>query len=189
MRLYKLPGALQFHDLKWKIIHRVHPKHRYHVIKPRSLEPGYHDPDIQIQAAAFDTLSEFAESNLMGDGIDGTCWTQSDFDYYDDPDTWGKESFYEQVEREKKVIELRNWWVVDRKNREQVEEAMWSTLEIDVPNEWGDHWILNSAYDDTPEKEEYRQRADRLHEIEEQWKKEDNRKMHELVDLLPFLWY
>lgn len=171
--------------LMWAIIHRVHPKHRYHVIKPRSLKPGYSDPDIRIQAAAFDELSVYAETKLMGDGIDGTRWTQEDFDYYDVEDQhWGKKEFYEQVEVEKKIIKLRNWWVVERKQRD--------ALEFNPPEgkpEWGEMWVLNKEYEGTPEREAYDKYSQNWWKMEDEWKEEDQKKFHELVDLLPFLWY
>ncbi len=171
-------------NLKWKVIHRLHPSHRYHIIKPRTLEPGYHDPDRRIMHAMFHEVCEFAENNLMGDGIEGTKWTAEH--EMDDEFFHG-----EQFTREKQIIELRNWWVIDRKNRKIVSDAMWGVLG-EVRPEGVDEttsWIFNSKYNDTPEYKEYRRQSDHIHEIQEQWKQEDNRKMHELVDLLPHLWY
>lgn len=44
-------GKLQFmREYYWKVLHRLHPKHRYHVVKT-GLRPDYYDPDIRIAAA------------------------------------------------------------------------------------------------------------------------------------------
>lgn len=58
------------HDLKWAILHRLHPKHQYNVLKPRSLKPGYYDSDTRILHACMDELSEFVEWNERNDWID-----------------------------------------------------------------------------------------------------------------------
>lgn len=175
--------------IKWKIIHRFHPKHRYHVIKPRTLEPGYHDPDERLMHAMFHEVCEFAENRLMGDGVDGTRWTQDEFDR---EENWEgeKNSLFQQFERDKKIIELRNYWVIDRENQKaHLKELFDYCWDLDIPEEWGDSWLLNSKYDDTPQKQEYRRRADVRNEFEEQCKEEDRKKLHEIVDLLPHLWY
>lgn len=173
----------------WKLIHRFHPKHQYHVLKPRSLEPGYHDPCERIFHAAFDDLSVFAETYLMGEGHDQTRWTHEDYEYYEKEARFELEGFRNQVEREKQIIELRNWWVIDRPNRQKVEDALYELMAEAKPEGAPYAWTIDSTYDDTPEKKNYRKHCDKLWELEEQWAQEDTKKFHELVELLPYLWY
>jgi len=45
-------------DARWWVLHRVHPKHRYHVVST-GLPPGYHDPDTIILHVAFEQLMRF----------------------------------------------------------------------------------------------------------------------------------
>lgn len=44
-----------YYEAWWWVLHRVHPKHRYHVLKT-GLPPGYHDPDKQLKYAMFTTV-------------------------------------------------------------------------------------------------------------------------------------
>lgn len=56
----------QLHDIKWWILHRFHPKHRYHVLKFRDLEPGWCDVDGRMLHACFDLLCDYAEKEDPG---------------------------------------------------------------------------------------------------------------------------
>jgi hypothetical protein len=57
-------GKLQFvREYYWKVLHRLHPNYRYHVVKT-GLKPDYYDPDIRIAAAilkeAHDYYSDYS---------------------------------------------------------------------------------------------------------------------------------
>ncbi len=176
--------AMQLRDIKWAILHRVHPKHRYHVIKPRSLSPGYHDPRSLILYASFDLLSEFAEKQLMGDGVKGTKWLEDDIPQKDSDDY---EHVMAQIETESKIIALRNWWVDYRPHREEIHH-------ISEPTERpagsrGLMWMFESEFKDTPEYKAYREYLTKLNEQYDAFDKEDIDKLRELVELSPHLWY
>lgn len=47
-------------NLVWGIIHRVHPKYRYHVVKT-GLKPGYYDPDTRILYTNMNLTKEFVD--------------------------------------------------------------------------------------------------------------------------------
>lgn len=47
--------------LWWKFAHRHVPKHQYHIIRIRDLEPGYHDPDTRIKHAVFQEVCDFVK--------------------------------------------------------------------------------------------------------------------------------
>lgn len=167
-------------QLWWVLMHHVHPKHRYHVIKPRSLKPGYHELDTQIRAAAFDILSVHAET-LMGDGIKGTSWKESDFPETDDE---GLSVLLEQIDREAEIIELRNWWV-DHRPRRNVEDIVGKPKE---PEGAPFMWVIMEKYRDSEELKAYREWAQAAEKIENIFITEDEEKFIELIKLLPHLW-
>lgn len=49
-------------DWYWWLIHRLHPKHRYHVAKT-NLKPGYYDPRLRIKAVVFEEIKNYYEKN------------------------------------------------------------------------------------------------------------------------------
>jgi hypothetical protein len=55
---YKKPS-----DAIWWLRYRL-PPHRYHVIKPKSLKPGYHDQHTQLLHAAFHCIVSYVEENV-----------------------------------------------------------------------------------------------------------------------------
>lgn len=174
-------------SFKWAILHRIHPKHRYHVVKVRSLKPGYHDPSELILHASFDMLSQYAERRLMGSGIKGTKWDQCDIDHFSDDKSYN--SFLNQIDKEADIIALRNWWVNDRPNREKYEKDL---IDGHPPAPAGiedDMWIFDERLKDTEEYKRYREWSNKLSELDEKWEKEDQEKLKELVDLRNHIWY
>ncbi len=55
---YQLPRILK--DWWWELIHRLHPRHKYHIIRT-GLKPGYWDPDTRITFAVFNIAEEFVD--------------------------------------------------------------------------------------------------------------------------------
>lgn len=164
----------------WALKHRVIPKHRHHVLRPRSLKPGYHDPDSKIRAAAFDILSEHAEG-LMGDGVKGTLWEEIDIPETDDD---GRSFMLEQIDREAEIIELRNWWVNVRPARDVEDIAP----PPDEPEGAPFLWMIREEYEGTEEYEAFGKWAVEAGKVEEDFAKEDEEKFIQLVKLLPHLW-
>jgi hypothetical protein len=83
--------------LKWWILHRFHPKHKYNVIKLK-LEPGYYDWDVRIIHATFELFSEWMECNECEypEGFDEieSWWIR----VRDDDDFWFKVGFEDNEE-------------------------------------------------------------------------------------------
>ena len=59
-------------DTYWWFVHRINPRHRYHIINT-GLTPGYYDPDIRILAGIFKEVITFINENHWD-------WTQTDQD-------------------------------------------------------------------------------------------------------------
>jgi len=57
-------------DTYWWFIHRLVPKHRYHVVDT-GLPPGYYDPDIRLLAGIFNEVHKFVANNHWD-------WTQTE---------------------------------------------------------------------------------------------------------------
>lgn len=189
VRWFDVKVVMRLSDIKWKFKHRFIPKHQYHIIRPRSLTPGYYDPDTRIFTAAFDEVSTYAENSLMGNGVDGTKWSNAEFER-EDHFEGEKAALLKQFEREKQIIALRNWWVIERPKREAVEDeildkAYGNLADVSIR----EIFELFDNDEETPERQNRKQHTDKLRELEEQWDEEDNKKFHELVDLLPHMWY
>lgn len=65
-----------FKNMKWWILYRFHPSHRYHVIKT-GYPPGYVDPHYVLESVIVQVLFDFME-NERKELIDGTM----NFEYY-----------------------------------------------------------------------------------------------------------
>lgn len=94
------------------MIHRWHPKHQYNVVRIKSLEPGYYDPDIRMLHACFDMYVEWfryntIEAELMNkESIDGN-----------NPGMWDE------------MMELYKWWTVEKPERDRAEFITWESNE------------------------------------------------------------
>jgi hypothetical protein len=89
-RYWLFDSQFSWHELtKWWILHRFHPKHRYHVLKPRTLKPGYLSPRDMILHAAMESLVSYMEHE--GSRV---CWLCD----------WNHAKTYYQM------VRIRNWW-------------------------------------------------------------------------------
>jgi len=168
----------------WWVMHRFHPKHRYHVIKPRSLKPGYHDPETRIFYTIFDELSRYAEDVLMGDGVNGTRWSQEEID--GTREEYGeKEHLKLQVAAESRIVALRNWWVNVYPNRENDFPDLENYMEEGRPF----LWPLMDRYKDTEDYKKFQEWSKKNRAVEEAHHEEDKEKLKEAIDLINHLWY
>lgn len=152
-----------FHDLKWKILHRYHPKHRYNVVK-LNLEPGYYDPDAQIFEAIFTLLTDFVELNTEKQTI---AWDA------DEP----------HVAAWKEMNELVHWYKEIYPNREEELDKLRPEPRVSFKK------MMSHEHDDDPEMIEYRKYLDMRMEAENQWVKDDEAMLIRAIKLRPFLWY
>lgn len=86
------PVKHRISDIYWWIQHRLNPKHRYHVIKPRTLDPGYYDARTLILHAQMDILVDFYEHQEKYGHVD---WEGTE----EHSDTW------------KEIKAIHDWWI------------------------------------------------------------------------------
>lgn len=105
--------AHRLDDFKWRILHRVHPKYRYHVHKFHKLDPGWHDADYKMLHACFDFLVEFVEKE---DGL-STLMLQytfaerdGEFCLADAEGSMDQEGYEFAKHVYKEARELYDWW-------------------------------------------------------------------------------
>lgn len=169
--------AWRFRDAKWAMLHRFHPKHRYHVLKPRTLKPGYIDPCEMLLHAPFDLFAEFFEHTTGPNGH--TLW---DYTNIEPDESCGRTQ--DEIDYRQNLWltmnELYNWWM-ERPNR--VEEEL-----PDLPEEWGFMAIFDDDYRDEPIVKEWRVVSDRRTAQDEAWEKEDQDMLHKLIDIRKHLW-
>lgn len=169
---------MRFTRVKWWFLHRFHPRHKYHVVKPRSVKPGYIDPGDMMFHACFDLLSEYVENRLMKYHI-----TEQDVAEGSD---YEKPLLEQQRAVEQKIIELYNWWN-DRLVRDSAFDDVpdlsdEQRLKLDTQREAGEE-ITDPAL------KEYCDATKNYFEEEQRRMKEDVEKFKELVDIHQSIWY
>jgi len=97
-------------DIKWWFLHRFHPKHRYHVLKYRNVEPGWYDIDYRMLHACFDLFLDFIEKE------DGLETLKYQYTYLEEEEVtyFTTQEKEEMHKRNKEIYEeavyLYNWW-------------------------------------------------------------------------------
>lgn len=105
--------ANRIDNFKWWVLHRVHPKYRYHVHKFHRLDPGWHDVDYKMLHACFDFLVEFVEKE---DGLKTLmhqyqyCERDGVFHIEDSEGALDQEGYELAKHIYNEVRELYDWW-------------------------------------------------------------------------------
>jgi hypothetical protein len=86
-------------DAYWWVIHRVHPRHHYNIVRT-GLPPGYYEIDTRMLYACFWLLKRFVEKERPGEFIN-----------------W--DSTPEHAAAWKEITSLYDWWTKERPHREE----------------------------------------------------------------------
>lgn len=148
------------HDAKWALMHRFYPKHQYHILKPRSLKPGYYDSDTRILHACMDELSEFVEWNKRNDWID-----------------WSGDDKHKRAYSEMKAIY--KWW---NKDRATMEEKSGEML-----RRWHDAYNKDGGFDGKRTKKT-KKLSDEHHRLEDLIVSTDEEMLIRLMKIRRFMW-
>lgn len=167
-------------DAKWWVLHRFHPKHRYHVHKSRTLSPEYYDTDTRILHHAFDLFAEWVENQ--------SHWLHYISDLENDfkEGHLSREEFDNYVQFKNEVDYLYNWWTKVYPNREDRLDE-----QLPLPSlleELGFMAVFDEKYQDCDQVKEWR-RINRLrHEDDQRWEEEVTSNLIRLIKIRPRLW-
>lgn len=139
-----------FLNTKWWLTHRFCPYHRYHVIKPKSLSPGYYDTSDRIFHATMDLISDYYDRQKADLG-------RINWDYDD-----SYRSDYEQLRK------IRDWWRDEYPYRELL---LFSYPE--EPEGWEDWMLFDSEFQNHPYVLEIMEVSARRQELERTWHDEE----------------
>lgn len=157
----------RFKDIYWWFMHRLHPKHRYHVIDT-GLKPNYYDPDTLIFEGVFKLLCDFVEYQKKYDVID-----------------WEADEPHSKAWKE--MCELYDWYKEIRPHREEEFEKR----RPEPMRDFGD--FFNDEEDIDPEKkrkrDEYSKYLREYTDAEASWYKEDEDQLIRIIKLREYLWY
>lgn len=181
LHLIRFP-CWRLRDMKFWILHRVHPKYTMHKINIKSISPGYHDPVKLILHAPFDVFCQFMDRIYAGDSY--VLW------YYEEGDDHRQYADPEEIERTNKrwqeMQTLYKWWMIDRPNREVIWDEQHPRIRL--PKEWGTFAPFNDDYRNTPEVREWQAHANRSNEQHAVWEQDDEDMLIRLIKIRPCLW-
>ena len=112
----------------WWFLYRFVPRHRYHVLKPRTLKPGYHWQGRRIFHAAFEELVSYVEEqtsyylkeqgikleNATKDQIINAFWSTGCDDREESSYDEGDHPFEDYGGNDKEAVNLYWWWTQER---------------------------------------------------------------------------
>lgn len=164
----------------WWVMHRIHPSHRYNMIKIRSLKPGYYDPSTRMVHACFDLVAEYVEERIIPYGV-----TLDDIKRAEERDAaFEVRLLKDQYEYEREVVALAEWW----KEYLSKHDKIWDSVP-DLPDGKAISGLLDRGNSIDPDIVEYRRKMRMADKTEQQLERDLREKFHRLVDISQHLWY
>ena len=148
-------------NAKWWVLHRIHPKHRYHKVDT-GLPPGYYDPDILIFESTFALLCRFVKYNIKHDIIN-----------------WDGDDHHKTAWKE--MNELVYWYTTIRPTREDDLDRLRPEGDI-AP-------IMLGNTPMTPEVQAYKDYLALCMQRDAEWAEEDEKNLIRVIKLRSYLWY
>lgn len=150
-------------DTKYWFLYRLHPSYRvYWNIQPKTLTPGYYDPDWQYLHCSMHILCEFYEYTTTRGSTD-----------------WSADERHQSALST--IKEIYDWWTIERiGHQNEISQLYKKCHDID----------LDEILGETPtEKAKYnRSIYDQINEIESVIDEQDTKVLHKLVDIRHFMW-
>lgn len=152
----------------WWIMYRVHPKHHYHIIKPRTLTPGYYDQDTLMVHSVMECLVSYFENESDRVGWD-----------WDEPHSHAY----------KEMVEIYHWWTKLYPKRDEMFVNGEPLPELpELPKEWGFMAPINEKYEDEPIVKKWKA-ISKIHvENEEAWHDKTEDMLIRAIKIRSFLW-
>lgn len=178
---------MPMHNLFWSFRWRFEKKHQYHIIRPRTLQPGYHDLDTRMIHAIFEMVVTFCEVENLDGHVNNM--TNEDIEQLSGPDK-------DRYEVYKQLIQLKDWWILDRPYRGQrYDRLVDQKLEIlnkDSARSGRSDSLMeifrkNSNLSEL-DRQKIKQIDQQLNEMEQSWTIEDKNKMKQVIDVWEYMW-
>lgn len=158
---YKIKHIL--HDLKWGFIHRYVKQHQYNVIRPKTLEVGYHDPDERILHACMEDLRQYYER--------GAIHVE-----------WNSDPHHQHVYKE--MTDIYTWWTKEFPTREEDWEKANPSPDVDSKR-----LFSNGKHKNDPDVVEWHRVRELQREAEVKWAQDEEDMLIKLMKIRRSLWY
>ncbi len=136
----------------------------------RTLNKGWHDRDEMLLHASFQILIDFVDKEHPGDIID-----------------WSATRKHKKVWKE--ICRLYKWWKKDRPVRKSpLEDKKLKTPPVKFEKIPGSNCSRLLSFRKKKKYLRYYKAIDKAIQLEEKWAKEDQKNLHRLVKIRPFLW-
>jgi hypothetical protein len=96
-------------DVKWWLLHRFHPKHRYHVLNT-GLKPNYYDIDTIMLHGCMKLLDRYIEIERNGEDRFAAYVVGLEEDLKNQELSEYEKPLAEQVENERIALDIYRWW-------------------------------------------------------------------------------
>lgn len=164
------PPLRKLRDLKYGVMYRIHPRHRYHVLKIGT--PGYYDPCSMFLPANFAILERYIEER---GGVDGAAaridWLR---EAGESPEYGGDIGYWHEAE----ALSLWLWWTIERPNRVDP----WDS--VGEPEDIAD----GEGLDEPGEPCMSRRQFQMMNELEGLYTKDDEEQLIRLIKIREYLW-
>ena len=120
---------VRLRKVKYWLQYRLHPSHRYHVVKT-GLKPGYSDQDRRMLYACFALLMDYADEEFRcmgGEHESFEAMTEAHIHNMETaPHTWvglepgdprALEQMQDHIDKDKEILALYRWWKYERPQR------------------------------------------------------------------------
>lgn len=157
------------HGTVWWFTHNFISKYKFHIIKPRTLEPMYHSQDVRILHSVMECLSEYID-DARYTNIDLEC---SDFKTsYDD------------------MYAVYQWWCDDWPMHEnKTPDGKLLAAVPKFPPEWGDMPYLKTQYRKEPLVLEWIEAMHQRQINKDDWYEKETVMISRVIKARKFLWY
>jgi hypothetical protein len=151
-------------DFKWYLLHRLAPKHRYHLVNT-GLEPGYYEIDTRMLYANFQLLVAFVEREM---GL--TDWSDN----------------AESKNYKKQIMKLYHWWTKERFVDEKRENALLRKLpKVKFVKKSAKDSFFTCVFDGSPEAKKAHRDYDTF---KEKMDRKETENLVELIKIRHVLW-
>jgi len=171
------------HNAKWKVLHRLHPAHRYHMVDT-GLTPAYYDVDTLMLNACFTLLCRYVEREMGGaEEIEKFNRELTQSPDPNAPDGWENG----QVDRQAESVKLYRWWKTERHADQKRCDEMLTKLygrareTVKINGVWTSRVVTPWSEEDEALEPVFRALEKKIDDDEQQM-------LHRLIDIRRSLW-